>query len=69
MKNKHAYKTSYNILEPSFERKLIRSLKKPFFEHQLSYKPVLKKRQNFLKSSPTSIEGALRLLSAPSGRF
>jgi hypothetical protein len=27
-----------------------------------------KKRSNFLNSSPTSIEGALRLLSAPSGR-
>jgi hypothetical protein len=30
---------------------------------------VFKKRPNFLNSSPTSIEGALRLLSAPSGRF
>jgi hypothetical protein len=30
---------------------------------------VFKKRPNFLKSSPTSIEGTLRLLSAPSGRF
>jgi hypothetical protein len=28
-----------------------------------------KKRPNFLNSSPTSKEGALRLLSAPSGRF
>jgi hypothetical protein len=30
---------------------------------------VFKKRLNFLYSSPTSKEGALRLLSAPSGRF
>jgi hypothetical protein len=30
---------------------------------------VFKKRPNFLNSSPTSTEGALRLLSAPSGRF
>jgi hypothetical protein len=30
---------------------------------------VLKKRKNFLNSSPTNKEGALRLLSAPSGRF
>jgi hypothetical protein len=30
---------------------------------------VFKKRLTFLNSSPTSIEGALRLLSAPSGRF
>jgi hypothetical protein len=30
---------------------------------------VLKKIPNFLISSPTSIETALRLLSAPSGRF
>jgi hypothetical protein len=30
---------------------------------------VCKKRLNFLNSSPTSTEGALRLLSAPSGRF
>jgi hypothetical protein len=30
---------------------------------------VFKKRRNFLNSSPTSTEGALRLLSAPSGRF
>jgi len=30
---------------------------------------VFKKRPNFLNSSPTSREGALRLLSAPSGRF
>jgi hypothetical protein len=30
---------------------------------------VFKKRLNFLNSSPTSREGALRLLSAPSGRF
>jgi len=30
---------------------------------------VFKKRPNFLNSSPTSKEGALRLLSAPSGRF
>jgi hypothetical protein len=30
---------------------------------------VLKKRLNFLNSSPTSIESALRPLSAPSGRF
>jgi hypothetical protein len=30
---------------------------------------VFKKRPNFLNSSPTSIEGVLRLLSAPSGRF
>jgi hypothetical protein len=26
-------------------------------------------KKNFLNSSPTSTEGALRLLSAPSGRF
>jgi len=31
--------------------------------------PVFKKRPNFLNSSPTSTEGALRLLSALSGRF
>ena len=31
--------------------------------------PVFKKRPDFLNSSPTSKEGALRLLSAPSGRF
>jgi len=30
---------------------------------------VFKKRPNFLNSGPTSEEGALRLLSAPSGRF
>jgi hypothetical protein len=30
---------------------------------------VFKKRQNFLNSAPTSIEGALGLLSAPCGRF
>src|SRR5215469_446420 len=30
---------------------------------------VFKKNPNFLNSSPTSTEGALRLLSAPSGRF
>ena len=30
---------------------------------------VFKKRPNFLNRSPTSTEGALRLLSAPSGRF
>ena len=30
---------------------------------------VFKKRPNFLNSSPTSIESALRLLSAPSRRF
>jgi hypothetical protein len=30
---------------------------------------VFKKRPNFLNCSPTSTEGALRLLSAPSGRF
>jgi hypothetical protein len=30
---------------------------------------VFKKRPNFLNSSPTSTEGAPRLLSAPSGRF
>jgi hypothetical protein len=30
---------------------------------------VFKKRPNFLNSSPTSTEGAQRLLSAPSGRF
>jgi hypothetical protein len=30
---------------------------------------VFRKKQNFLNSSPTSTEGALRLLSAPSGRF
>jgi hypothetical protein len=30
---------------------------------------VFKKRLNFLYSAPTSTEGALRLLSAPSGRF
>jgi hypothetical protein len=30
---------------------------------------VLKKRQNFLNSPPTNTEGALRLLSAPSGRL
>jgi hypothetical protein len=31
--------------------------------------PVFKKRPNFLNSSPTSTESALRLLNAPSGRF
>jgi hypothetical protein len=31
--------------------------------------PVFKKRPNFLNSSPTGTEDALRLLSAPSGRF
>ena len=36
-----------------------------FFIHT----PVFKKRPNFLNSAPTSIEGAIRLLSAPSGRF
>jgi hypothetical protein len=41
---------------------------------QFSYRIVLnicvfKKRPNFLNSSPTSKEGALRLLSVPSGRF
>jgi hypothetical protein len=30
---------------------------------------VFKKRPNFLNCAPTSTEGALRLLSAPSGRF
>jgi hypothetical protein len=30
---------------------------------------VFKKRPNFLNSSPTSTEGALRLLRAPSGKF
>jgi hypothetical protein len=33
------------------------------------YTSVFKKMPNFLNSSPTSTEGALRLLSAPSGRF
>jgi len=41
---------------------------------QFSYRIFLNlrmfdKRLNFLNSSPTSIEGALRLLSSPSGRF
>jgi hypothetical protein len=41
---------------------------------QFSYRIFLnlcafKKRLNFLNSAPTSKEGALRLLSAPSGRF
>jgi hypothetical protein len=41
---------------------------------QFSYRIFLnlrafEKRLNFLNSSPTSKEGALRLLSAPSGRF
>jgi hypothetical protein len=51
-----------------------------FLEHtfydgaQFSYRNflnhrVFKKRKIFLNSSPTSREGALRLLSAPSGRF
>ena len=31
--------------------------------------PVFKKRSNFLNSSPTSTEGEVRLLSAPSGGF
>jgi len=30
---------------------------------------VSKKRPNFLNSAPTCIEGALQLLSEPSGRF
>jgi hypothetical protein len=34
-----------------------------------SIQGVFKKRQNFLNSAPTSKEGAMRLLSAPSGRF
>jgi hypothetical protein len=34
-----------------------------------SIKGVFKKRPNFLNSSPTSTEGALRLLIAPNGRF
>jgi hypothetical protein len=33
------------------------------------FTPVFKKIPNFLKSAPTNIEGALRLLSVPSGRF
>ena len=33
------------------------------------YTLVFKKRLNVLNSAPTSIQGALRLLSAPSGRF
>jgi hypothetical protein len=41
---------------------------------QFSYRTLLnlrvfKKRPNFLNSAPTSKEGALRLLRAPSGRF
>ena len=35
----------------------------------LSIGGVFKKRPNFLNSAPTSREGELRLLSAPSGRF
>jgi hypothetical protein len=31
--------------------------------------PEFKKRPNFSNSAPTSKEGALQLLSAPSGRF
>ena len=38
MNNKHAYKTSYNTFLPSFERKLITSIKNVFIEHQLCYK-------------------------------
>ena len=38
-------------------------------QEQFEITPVFKKRPNFLNSAPTSIEGALRLLSAPSGRF
>jgi hypothetical protein len=30
---------------------------------------VFKKRTNFLNNAPNSTEGALQLLSAPSGRF
>jgi hypothetical protein len=30
---------------------------------------VFKKRSNFLNGAPISIEGALRLLRVPSGRF
>jgi hypothetical protein len=49
-------------------------LKRTFCDAQFSYGiflnlRVFKKRPNFLNSSPTSIESALGLLSAPSGRF
>jgi hypothetical protein len=37
--------------------------------HTQTDTPVFNKRLNFLSSAPTNIEGALRLLSAPSGRF
>jgi hypothetical protein len=43
---------------------------RPFVPSDVTkYTPVFKKRPNFLNSSPTSTEDALRLLSAPSGRF
>jgi hypothetical protein len=56
------------------------SLLECFLEHtfcdgaQFSYRiflnlRVFKKRPNFLNGLPTSTEGALRLLGAPSGRF
>jgi hypothetical protein len=35
----------------------------------MEYTTAFKKRPNFLNSAPSSKEGALRLLSAPSGMF
>jgi hypothetical protein len=37
--------------------------------YRLNIHRCSKKRPNFLNGAPTSTEGALRLLSAPSGRF
>jgi hypothetical protein len=56
----HCYIRSYpEYLQAAFS---IRTLKT---QHTLAFK----KRPNFLNSSPTSIEGALRLLGARSGKF
>ena len=45
------------------------NLKERATERRWENTPVFEKRSNFLNSVPTSKEGALRLLSAPSGRF
>jgi hypothetical protein len=64
-----------DTLFPTFLPLLECFLERSFCEGaQFSYRiflnlRVFKKRMNYLNSSPTSIEGVLRLLSAPSGRF
>ena len=64
-----------DTLFPTFLPLLECILERTFYDGaQFSYRIFLnlrlfKKRPNFLNSSPTSTEGALRLLNAASGRF